>query len=130
MLVDEVQQLLSRLREGIRQPVSLECSCDNLETVYVHLESDGRVRIDDDHQTFKYLTVSEDETYVPVDDLDLARVSTLVRDRGLELLEAPEDGFRSIATWLAPEQPIADAVERVADAIDAIFELALRAPTR
>jgi hypothetical protein len=130
MLVDEVQQILSRLRAGIGQDVCLECSCDNLETVYVHLQPDGRVRIDDGHETFKYLTVSGDETYVPVDDLDLAKVGTLVRDRGLELREAPEDGVRSIATWLSPQQPIADAVERVADAIDAIFALAMERPNR
>src|SRR5688572_16795647 len=124
MLANEVQQLLSRLREGIRQGVAIRISCDNLETVYVRLEDGDGIRVDDDHRTFQYLTESNDSTYVPVERLDLDSVRKVCAKYQVELVDAPPEGYPRIECRVQPEQLIADAVDRVASAIDEVFELA------
>jgi hypothetical protein len=127
MFANEVQQLLSRLRDGVEQNVSLKCSCENFETVYIHLDNHDGIRVDDDHRTFQYLYEKGDgTTYVPVESLDLALIRKLLDEFRVELVDAPPDGYPSIECRLRPEQSIADAVDRVAQAIDRIFYEALR----
>jgi hypothetical protein len=126
MFTDEVQQLLSRLRGGVKQRVSLMCSCENLETVYIHLDEHGGIRVDDDHRTFQYLYNEEDSTYVPVESLDLSSIRELFDELQVELVDAPTDGYPSIECRLRPGQSISDAVDRVAQAIDRVFYIALR----
>jgi hypothetical protein len=125
MFVDELRQVLSRLCGGVGQRVSLMCSCENLETVYIHLDERG-VRVDDDHRTFQYLDHSGDTTYVPLEALDLSAVRALLAELRVVLVDAPPDGYPSLEWRLLPEQPVADAVDRVARAIDGVFHLALR----
>lgn len=126
MFANEVQQLLSRLSDGVEQRVSLRCDCENLETVYIHLDDHGGVRVDDDHRTFQYLTEENDSTYVPVETLDMASIRKQLAKLQVELVDAPPDGYPSIECRILPEQPIADAVDRVAQAIDRVFYRALR----
>src|SRR5262245_11937647 len=124
----EVEQLLSRLRDGISPGVAIRISCDNLETVYIRLEDGGGVRVDDDHRTFQYLTESSDSTYLPVERIDLASVRKVCAELRVELVDAPPDGFPRIECRVQPEQPIATAVDHVVDAIDRVFELARKEP--
>ena len=126
MLADEVQQLLSRLRDGVEQDLSLRCYCANLETVYIHLDERDGIRVDDDHRTFQYLDKGDDPTYIPVETLDMNSVRKLLGELQVELVDAPPDGHPSIEYRMSPGQPIADAVDRVAQAIDRVFYLAIR----
>jgi hypothetical protein len=126
MFAPEVQQLLSRLGGGVKQRVSLMCSCENLETVYVHLDDRGSIRVDDNHRTFQYLYREKDSTYVPVETLDLVSIRKLFDELQVDLVDAPPEGYPSIECQLRPEQSIADAVDRVAQAIDGVFHIALR----
>jgi hypothetical protein len=127
MLADELEQVLIRLRDGVRQPVSLECSCENFETVYVHLDETGGIRVDDRRRTFQYLHRSGDDTYVPFEELDLEAMRAAVHDFGVNLLDAPADDYASIECRLGAAQRVSDAVDRVSKAIDAVFHIALRA---
>lgn len=126
MFTNEVEQLLSRLQAGVEQRVSLRCSCKNLETVYIRLDDYGSIRVDDDHRTFQYLYEQDDSTYVQAETLDLAPIRKLLTELQVELVDAAPHGYPSIECKVRPEQPIADAVERVAQAIDRVFCMALR----
>jgi hypothetical protein len=126
MFAKEVEQLLSRLQTGVEQRVSLRCSCENLETVYIHLDDNGGVRVDDDHRTFQYLDQGNDSTYIPVEKLDLTTIRKLFKELQVELVDAPPDGYPSIECRIRPEQSIADAVDRVAQAVDRVFYIASR----
>lgn len=125
MLPNEVHDLLSRLRDGVGQDVSLKCEHENLETVYVHLD-DGGIRVDDDHKTFYYLATQDDSTYVPYESIDLAAIRREVAAFGVELIDAPPDGVPSLEYRVRPDQPIAEAVDRVAEAVDRVFNIATR----
>jgi len=128
MLANEFEELLRRLGTGVRQPkVSLRCTCDNLETVYVHADESGVVHVSDDHDTFQYLDREPDSTYDAIDELDMTAVRRLCEELGVELKDAPEDGYPSIECLVRADQPISEAVERVGDAIDRVFRFALRA---
>jgi hypothetical protein len=124
MVANEVQQLLSRLREGISQDIAIRISCDNLETVYVRLDEGDGIRVDDDHRTFQSLTESNGSTYVQVEKLDLDLVRKVCAELQVELVDAPPEGYPRIECRVEPEQLIAGAVDRVANTIDRVFELA------
>lgn len=126
MLADELQRVLTQLSDSVRQRVSLECLCENLETVYVHLDEQDGIRIDDDHQTFQYLDRSQDVTYVPLEALDLDATRSAAREFDVDLVAAPPEGYPSLRCRLSAERRVADAVDRVSRAIDAVFQLALR----
>lgn len=126
MLANEAQLLLSRLRAGVKQHVSLRCSCENLETVYIHLDDQGNLRVDDDHETFRYLYEANNCTYVPLKALDLDLIREIFRELRVVWVDAPPDGYPGIECRIGPEQPIANAVERVAKAIDRVFFMARR----
>jgi len=105
---------------------ALEVRCENLETVYIHPDDGNGIRVDDGHQTFEYLYREHNATYVPVETLDLAAIRKLFDELQVELVEAPPGGHPGIACRLRPGQSIADAVDRVARAIDGVFYIALR----
>lgn len=103
-----------------------EVRCENLETVYIHPDDGNGIRIDDGGQTFAYLYREENATYVPVAMLDLAAIRKLLDELAVELVDAPPGGYPGIACRVRPGQPVADAVDRVARAIDGVFYIALR----
>ena len=117
---------LSRLHAGVKQRVSLRCSCENLETVYIHLDDQGNLRANDDHKTFQYLYEANDSTYGPLEALDLDLIRETFDELQVEWVDAPADGYPGIECRIGPEQPIADAVERVAEAIERVFFIARR----
>ena len=128
MLANEIYELLFRLREGLGQrDVALRCNCENLETVYVLRDENGAVRVSDDHRTFQYLQRGVDSTYDEVEKLDVTAIRRLCEGLNVELKDAPPDGYPSIECLVHPTQPIAEAVDRVARAIDRVFHLARRA---
>jgi hypothetical protein len=127
MFAEEVRTALRRLLKGTGQKsVSIKCDCKNLETVYVQVDTFGRVLVTDDYRTFKYLSESGNSTYVAVESIDMARVRRLCDQLRVELRSAPPDGYPSLVCVLPPSEPLADAVERVADAIEGVFALAMR----
>lgn len=111
---------------GWRTARVLEVRCENLETVYIHPDDGNGVRIDDGGQTFAYLCREENATYIPVATLDLTAIRKLLDALAVEWVDAPPGGYPSIACRVRPGQSIADAVERVARAIDGVFYSALR----
>ena len=121
----EVRELMSRLGEGVGQEgVALRCSCENLETVSVVVDENGDVRVTDDHRTFQYLDRGADSAYVPVQSLDMADACHICEELRVELKPAPQDGYPSIECVVDLGQHISEAVERVAQAVDRIFDLA------
>lgn len=104
----------------------LELRCENLETVYIYPDDGNGIRVDDGHQTFEYLHRERNSTYVPVETLDLASIRKLLDELQVELVDAPPGGYPGIACRLRPGQSTADAVDRVARAIDGVFYIALR----
>jgi hypothetical protein len=126
MDAEQVRDLMRQLGDGVgRRGVALRCDCENLETVYVAVDKDGTVRVSDDHSTFQYLDNGADSTYVPVESLDLAAVAQVCRGLGVELRSAPPDGYPSIECVPKPGEPVSEAVERMAEAIDRVFALAM-----
>ncbi len=123
----EAGELLLRLQEGAVQPrVALKCECENLETVYIRIESES-VCVTDDHRTFQYLECGGDTSYVKTSDIDLNMARRLCEGLKVEFKDAPVDGFPSIECFVEPNQPIAEVVKRVAEAIDCLFHYALKA---
>lgn len=127
MDAQEVKELMSRLAAGVgRQAIALRCECKNLETAYVIVDEGGHVLVTDDHRTFQYLDRGTDSTYVPVQSLDMVAARQICDDLRVELRPAPPDGYPSIECGVDLGQPIAEAIERVAEAVDRVFELAMR----
>ena len=123
----EVRELLQRLRLGIRQPsVALECRCGNLETVYVSLSDAGELLVSDHGKSFAYLSREADATYRPLAALDMAAVEETCRRSGVSLRDDDPEGHPRIECEVMPTGSVADAVGRVAEAVDGLFQLALR----
>jgi hypothetical protein len=127
MSAGEVWELLQQLRRGISQPsVVLECRCDNLETVYVSPTQAGGVLVSDQGKTFAYLDRRTDSTYQPTAKLDMAAVAEACRLSGATLRCDDPEAYPRIECVVGPEGSVAEAVERVAEAVDGVFHLALR----
>ncbi len=127
MNAKEVRELMTRLGSGVGQRgIALRCECENLETVYVLIDGAGDVLVTDHHRTFQYLNDGGDSTYVPVQSLDMAAARQLCDGLRVELKPAPPDGYPSIECVVDSGLPIADAIKRVAEAVDRVFELAMR----
>jgi hypothetical protein len=123
----EIKLLLERLRDGIGQKaVALRCDCDNLETVYITINDADEVCVTDDHRTFQYLDRGSDSTYIPLDSLNLSSVQSICDSLSIEFKPAPEDGFPSLECCPDSNESIGEAVERVAEAVDQVFSLAMR----
>lgn len=123
---EEVAKLLKALADGIKQrSIAVQCECENLETVYVLVDEAGNLRVTDSHQTFKYLEEANDRTYKEIKNLDIEEIREVCKGLGVELKDAPPDGYRSIEAEVQPGELIADTVARVADAIDRVFSFAV-----
>ncbi len=127
MNAQEVKELINRLAAGVGQrAIALQCDCENLETAYVIVDKGGDVLVTDAHKTFQYLHDRPSSTYVPFESLDMDAARQICDDLRVELKPAPPEGYPSIECVVGLGQPIAEAVERVAEAIDRVFELAMR----
>ena len=127
----EARELLQRLRLDLHQPsVTLKCRCDNLETVYVLLSEAGEVLASDCGRSFEYLSRGTDATYQPLGALDMGAVAEACRRSGAALKDDDPEGYPRIECGVAPAGSVADAVGRVAEAVDGLFQLALRADLR
>jgi hypothetical protein len=127
MDAQELKELMTRLAAGVAQRgIALRCDCENLETAYVVVDDVGHVLVTDNHETFYYLARGTDSTYVPLQNLDMAAARQICDDLRVELKPAPPDGYPSIECVVDLGQPIAEAIERVAEAVDRMFDLAMR----
>lgn len=127
MSAEEVRRLLRQVQRGISQSsVALECRCNNLETVYVSLTQTDEVLVSDQGRTFAYLDRGEDSTYRSVEQLDIAATAETCRRSGVKLRCDDSEPYPIIECVVVPEGSVAEAVERVAEAIDEVFHLALR----
>lgn len=131
MLAYEIKTVLSQLESRLGQhAISIRCNCANLEVVYVSLDEGGQVCVSDDHRTFQYLDGSNDSTYVAVGQIDLAAVAAACTHHGVALIPAGEDGFPRIEYKPRTDEPIADAIGKVASAVDAVFQIAINPSVR
>jgi hypothetical protein len=126
MSAGEVRGLLQQLQRGIGQPVALECRCDNLETLYVSLTLAGEVLVSDQGRTFAYLGRGTDSTYRPTEELDMTAAAEACRRSGAALRCDDPEAFPRIECVVDPAGSVAEVVERVAEAVDRVFHLALR----
>jgi hypothetical protein len=118
---------MQRLQSGLSQgQIALRCECNNFETVYLKDDKAGAVIVSDDHQTFKYLGTEKDSTYVALDAVNMEGIRRVCDELGVQLQEAPSDGFPSIEYLVNPEEVVGDAVLRVAKAVDRVFNLVMR----
>jgi hypothetical protein len=62
----------------------------------------------------------------PIESLDLAAAAQVCQELRVELRPAPPEGYPSLECVAKPGEPMSDAVERVAKAIDRMFALAMR----
>ena len=123
----EIKLLLDRLHDGIGQKaVALRCDCENLETVYITINETDDVCVTDYHRTFQYLDRGSDSTYIPLESLNLPSVQSICHSLSIDFKPAPEDGFPSLEYCPDSNESIAGAVERVAEAVDQVFKLAMR----
>jgi hypothetical protein len=123
----DIRDLLHRLRRGIGQPsVILECCCENLETVYVSLSEADDVLVSDHGKTFEYLSSGTDSTYRPIDDLFMVAAAEACRQLGTNLTSDDRHTFPRIDCPVDSLGSVSAAVEKVADAVDRVFYLALR----
>jgi hypothetical protein len=104
----------------------LECQCDNLETVYVSLAQADEVLVSDQGQTFGYLVGGTDSTYRSSEELDLAVAAEVCRRSGATLRCDEPESYPRIECLVGIAGSVAEAVERVAEAVDLVFHLALR----
>lgn len=127
MDVKKIRDLMRQLAEGVGQRgIALRCDCENLETVYLIVEEGGTIRVTDDHRTFQYLDGGTDSTFVPVASLDLRAARQICQELCVELRPPPPDGYPSIECIPKSGEPISEVIERVATAVDRIFNLAMR----
>jgi hypothetical protein len=127
MSAEEVRELLQQLQRGIVQPwVALECRCDNLETVYVSLTQSGEVLVSDQGRTFAYLGRGTDSTYRPTEELDMHATAEACLRSGTTLRCDDPEAYPTIECVMAPAASVAAVVGQVAEAVDAVFNLALR----
>ena len=127
MDAEHIGKLMLQLAEGVGQRrIALRCDCENLERVYVIRETGGGIRVTDDHRTFQYLDGGTDSTYVPIASVDLTAARKICQELGVELGSAPPDGYPSIECIPKPGDLVSDVIERVATAVDRIFNLAMR----
>lgn len=125
----EAKELLERIKLGLRQPtVSIECWCENLETVFVLLADSGEVLVSDGGKSFQYLNRGTDSTYRPVETLQMKEVEAICHRNGVTLIIEDPESFPRMECTVAPNASVADAVERVAEAVDNFFEWARRNP--
>jgi hypothetical protein len=121
---EEVCRLLQR---GIGQPlVALECRCANLETVYVSLTKTDKVLVGDQGKTFAYLDLGTDSAHLPVEEIDMDAAEGVCRRPGALLVCDYPEAYPRIECVVIPAGSVAEAVERVAEAVDGVFQLALR----
>ena len=129
MLAAELQTLLTRLRVGVAQPkITLRCDCENLETVYVHVDNNHAVWVTDSHRTFQYLGAAGNSTYVSLGELDMNAVRQVCNDLGVAVLASPPDGYPGIGRCVTEREPIALVVAQVAEAVERVFHLAMKIP--
>jgi hypothetical protein len=123
----EIKDLLQRLRLGFQQSnVTLKCDCDNLETVYVSLGEDGKVIVSDRGESIAYLSRGTDSTYRPLADSDFERVAEICQRLGVSLVNDDSEGYPRIECERAFDESVTEAIPRVADAVDQLFQFALR----
>jgi hypothetical protein len=126
MVAREVAELIRSLQRGIGQAeVALRCEC-NLETVYVSASESGGVRVSDRGESFAYLAHGTDSTFRPVEDLNPAAAAEVCRQSGVVLWSDDPEAFSRIECEVDAEASVAEAISRVATAIDGVFNLALR----
>lgn len=126
-----IRELMNRLAGGVgQQKIALRCDCENFETVFVLVDENGEVCVTDDHRTFQYLARGTDATYVPLPSLDMTAASQACAEFCVDLKPAPPDGYPSIECVVGREQSIQETVERVAEAVDRVFNLAMRSDLR
>jgi hypothetical protein len=127
MGADEIRELLERFQRGIGQSsVALECQCVNLETVYVSLTEAGEVVVSDHRETFAYLGHETDSTYRPMEELDMAAAAEACRQSGAVLRIDDPELYPRIECLVDLTGSVAEVIERVAEAVDRVFDLAVR----
>jgi len=124
---DETKKLIEALHAGLGQPyIAVRCWCDNLETVFLLVDENGQLCVTDNHETFHYLATAGDKNHVSFNELDMNVVSQICESAGVTLTPETEEDFPSLEIRPSSGQDISEAIERVANAIDAIFELSAR----
>jgi hypothetical protein len=127
MKPEAVRELLQQLERGIGQrSVALECSCENLETVYVSLTEDGYVLVSDKGRTFAYLNRGTDSIYRPLEELDIVEADKACRELGVKLTCEDPEAFPRIECLVGQMDSVAVTVQQVAEAVDRVFYLAYR----
>jgi hypothetical protein len=135
MFAKETADLLIRLQQGLGQgmgrglgqgEVALKCECQNLETIYINLDENGELWVGDKSETFRYLTEQNDSTYRPINQIDMTAIRDLCQTLQVDLNDRDPDRYPSIEFKVPPTDLIADAVEHIANAIDAIFSFVMR----
>ncbi len=116
---DTLKLLVAAERMTGASQVVLRCEMPNLETVYVEV-CDGRLVVSDRGDTCRYLEHGDDAHRV-VGAEEIRQVCTR---HGMCLVE-PEDMWPHITPPADAQLSVEDAVAGVAEAVDAVFAMAL-----
>ena len=122
MKPEEISKQLGELASAVGQKeVLLRCECENLETVYILADPSGSILVTDNHASFAYLSKGTDNSYAPLEGINLDSIRRICDKYSVVLSPAPEDGFPAIECIPKQGETVKLAVERVADAIDEVF---------
>lgn len=128
-----ITELLDCLRAEVGQNrVSIRIDCENLETVFLEQLADGRLLVYDRYETLSYIREHSDTTYMSMNDLGIDRIRQICDSYRVTLADVfPDDEYEedsqeqlAVAQYIHVEDTVADVVQRVSGAIDAIFEAA------
>ena len=130
-------QPLTEIFTGLRaitgqRRVAVKVDCNNLETVYIEQDTDGRFVVSDRYETFAYLSESTD-TYLSIAELGKATVEKCCVQLNVALIDlSPDDGddtaheWKAIGTYATTNVQVRVAVGAVAACVDAIFDYAMK----
>jgi hypothetical protein len=97
--------------------VALRCDHSNLETVYVSVR-EGALVVTDRGETFRYLEPGDNADYSTV---SLAQARSICEHHGVEVRSDDPELYATLEREVLKTTPIADAIARVASAVDELF---------
>lgn len=127
--IDAFNKLRSLLRQNT---LKLRVEHENLETVYLEPDADGRILVHDRAHAHTYLSTKQDATFMDWADLGVEHIRNHCKRLGLKLenlLGDDDDPGYCICGRASTDLEVAELVNRIAECQDKIFESAYRNPS-
>ncbi len=107
--------------------ISVRVDCGNYETVHILRANNGAFDVLDRGETVSYLSPENADNYRTADETGRERIGLICEKHNVEFRDANADDpdsepLHTIGCWSIGEGDIADAVQRISECIDEVFE--------